>query len=65
MTDRDDIRKPLDHLPPQEDREGIEIDEPDYPGEESPGGGSAVSPDTAAEPEEPARHGVAKLRPQS
>ncbi|OCG73881.1 hypothetical protein [Microbacterium sediminis] len=65
MTDREHIKKPLDHLPPKEEREGDEIDEPDYPGSDDTEGGSRVSPDTAAEPGEPARHGVAKLRPQS
>ncbi len=64
MTDTDDIRQPLDHLPPKEERDpAIEIEEPSYPGTGSPEGGSSASPDTAAEPDEPARHGVAKLPP--
>lgn len=64
MSDPDDIRQPLDHLPKKEDRDpAIEIEEPSYPGTESPHGGSAASPDTAAEPEEPGRHGTAQLPP--
>lgn len=64
MSDRDDIKQPLDHLPPLEERDpAVEIEEPSYPdsgGTDSP---SAVSPDTAAEPGKPARHGVDKLPP--
>lgn len=64
MSDRDDIRQPLDHLPPAEDRDpAIEVEEPQYPGTEAPDGASAASPDTAAEPDKAARHGVAKLPP--
>src|SRR4051812_14881285 len=62
MSDRDDIKQPLDHLPPQEERdETSEIEEPNSP---DPGGSadtSAVSPETAAEPDRPNRHGVDKL----
>jgi len=63
MTDRDDIREPLDHLPPRDERDpASEIDEPHYPGN-APEGGSPMSPETAAEPDKPARHGVDKLPP--
>ncbi|MCR2812775.1 hypothetical protein NQ166_01120 [Microbacterium sp. zg.Y1090] len=63
MSDRDDIKQPLDHLPPTDERDtAIEIDEPQYPDT-----GSAptddVSPATAAEPGKPDRHGVDKLPP--
>jgi len=61
MSDRDDIRQPLDHLPPQE--EGGEIEQPHYPGTGEAEAGSPVSPDTAAEPDKADRHGVAKLPP--
>lgn len=61
MTDRDDIRQPMDHLPPAEHRDDdATTDEPDYP-VEAPATESAVTPDTAAEPEKPDRHGVANL----
>ncbi|WP_194409251.1 hypothetical protein [Microbacterium cremeum] len=63
MSDRDDVKQPLDHLPPQEEREGDEIDEPTYPDSEGVAGESAVSPDTEAEPEAPNRHGIDKLPP--
>jgi hypothetical protein len=66
MSDRDDIRQPLDHLPPAEDRDpAIEIEEPHYPGTATPTGESHASPDTAAEPDKADRHGVAKLPPTS
>ncbi|AZS38020.1 hypothetical protein CVS47_02670 [Microbacterium lemovicicum] len=62
MSDRDDIRQPLDHLPPADERdESGGPDQPEYPDTGGSGSPSAVSPDTAAEPDEPARHGVAKL----
>jgi hypothetical protein len=52
MTDRDDIKQPLDHLPPAEERDpDREIEEPHYPGTEAPAGESAVSPATAADPQ--------------
>jgi hypothetical protein len=63
MSNRDDAKRPLDHLPPKEEREGDEIEEPSYPGSDAPEGGSQASPETAAEPDEPARHGMAKLPP--
>ncbi|MDT0180713.1 hypothetical protein AB0P19_11535 [Microbacterium oleivorans] len=39
------------------------MSESDDMGTDSPHGGSAASPATAAEPDEPNRHGVAKLPP--
>jgi hypothetical protein len=61
MSNRDDAKKPLDHLPPGDELEDQnETEQPAYPGAESPSGGSPVSPDTAAEPDEPGRHGLAK-----
>jgi len=64
MSDRDDIKQPLDHLPPQEERDDAsEIEEPHYPDTGGPGGTSPVSPETAAEPEAPNRHGMDKLPP--
>lgn len=62
----DDIKQPLDHLPPLDERDkAVEIDEPNYPtsGDAAEHGG--VSPDTAAEPGKPNRHGVDKLPPTS
>lgn len=59
-------RRPTDHLPPAAEREkGDERTTavgpyPDGGAPDDPGG---VSEDTAAEPEEPARHGVDKLPP--
>lgn len=64
MSDRDDIKKPLDHLPPKSERgDEAEIEQPEYPDTGGGRGTSAVSPDTAAEPDEPKRHGVDKLPP--
>ena len=64
MSDRDDIKQPLDHLPPQDERDALnEIDQPEYPGTGGAEGDSPVSPDTAAEPDKPNRHGVDKLPP--
>lgn len=65
MTNHDDIKQPLDHLPPQEERGDVgEADKPSYPtSEESPSSASSASPDTAAEPGEPNRHGLDKLPP--
>ncbi|WP_261165363.1 hypothetical protein [Microbacterium sp. Marseille-Q6965] len=63
MSDRDDVKQPLDHLPPKEERGDSEVDQPEYPDTEAPTGDSGVSPETAAEPDEPARHGVANLPP--
>lgn len=57
-----DIAMPRDHLPPAEDREDDETD-PEYPGADAPGATSAVSPETAAEPDKPRRHGVDRLPP--
>ena len=64
MTDREDAKQPLDHLPPAEERDDeIGDDAPQFPDTDPPAGGSPVSPETAAEPEKPARHGVDKLPP--
>jgi len=64
MTDANDIRQPMDHLPKKEDRDpSMEVDEPHYPGTGSPEGDAAASPDTAAESDKADRHGVAKLPP--
>lgn len=66
MSHPDDIKQPLDHLPPIEERDkAIEIDEPHYPTSESPTGPAHASPETAAEPDKPNRHGVDKLPPTS
>lgn len=64
MTDRDDIRTPMDHLPPADERDEHQVaEQPSYPHGDAPETESAVSPETAAEPEKPARHGVAKMPP--
>ncbi|WP_203137324.1 hypothetical protein [Microbacterium sp. JZ31] len=60
MNTPDDAKKPQDHLPPQDERDASEIEETQYPGTEGPSGGSPVSPETAAEPDEPGRHGLAR-----
>jgi len=60
MSTPENAKKPLDHLPPQEERDDAEIEEPQYPDASAPGGGSPVSPETAAEPDEPGRHGLAR-----
>ncbi|MFB7892695.1 hypothetical protein ACFC1I_10900 [Microbacterium sp. NPDC056044] len=57
----DDIKQPLDHLPPLEERDkAVEIDEPHYPTSGEPADASAVSPETAAEADRPGRHGLDK-----
>jgi hypothetical protein len=61
-----DHKEPTDHLPPEGEREPG--DERTTAGSPYPGGGApddagGVSEETAAEPDEPARHGVAKLPP--
>jgi len=64
MSDRHDAKQPLDHLPPVDERDdAIEIDEPHFPDAGGSAGRSPVSPETAAEPEKPHRHGVDKLPP--
>ena len=66
MSDRDDIKQPLDHLLPKEERDpAIEVEEPHYPGTEAANGETHASPDTAAEPGKADRHGVAKRPPSS
>lgn len=60
----DDIKQPLDHLPPLDERDkAVEIEEPSYPTSDAPVEHGSVSPDTAAEPGAPNRHGVDKLPP--
>ncbi|GAB2620317.1 hypothetical protein [Pseudactinotalea suaedae] len=65
MSDTPEPKRPTDHLPPADEREPD--DERTTSGDPYPGGGpverSDVSPETAAEPGEPARHGVDKLPP--
>ena len=64
MTDRDDRKQPLDHLPPEEEHADVsELDKPQYPDTGEPSRESAVSPETAKEPEAPNRHGVDNLPP--
>ncbi|QDE35034.1 hypothetical protein FIV50_09720 [Microbacterium foliorum] len=64
MSHPDDIKQPLDHLPPLDERDkAVEVDEPQYPTSGAPIGPAHVSPDTAAEPDRPRRHGVDKLPP--
>ncbi|MDX2377861.1 hypothetical protein M4I32_13750 [Microbacterium sp. LRZ72] len=66
MDDRDDIRQPQDHLPPQEERDDeTEVEQPEYPDTGEPAGGSPVSPDTAAEPDAPNRHGIDSIPPRA
>jgi hypothetical protein len=67
MNDQN-IKKPTDHLPPADEREPD--DERTTAGEPYPGTGSTedeggVSPETAAEPERPLRHGVEGLSPNA
>ena len=62
----DDIKQPLDHLPPADERDkAVEIDEPRYPTSGAPADSPDVTPETAAEPDKPNRHGVDKLPPTS
>lgn len=66
MSNPDDIKQPLDHLPPLEERDkAIEVEEPSYPTSGSPTAPEQISPETAAEPDKPNRHGVDKLPPTS
>jgi len=66
MSHPDDIKQPLDHLPPLDERDkAIEVEEPSYPTSEAPTGPAHASPETAAEPDKPNRHGVDKLPPTS
>lgn len=63
-TDRGDVAQPQDHLPPSDERDAdADPDEPSYPDSGAPAGGSSVSPDTAAEPDKPKRHGVDRIPP--
>lgn len=67
MSDRDEIKKPLDHLPPAEERDdAVDLQEPSYPGTgytDDSASADAVTPETAAEPDKAKRHGVDKLPP--
>ena len=64
MSDRDNIRQPLDHLPPLEERDrAIEIEEPHYPGTGGADTSPNVGPATASERGDADRHGVEKLPP--
>ena len=66
MNDTPERKQPTDHLPPLDEREPDDERTTDqsYPGDEhGPGDGNEISEETAAEPEKPARHGVAKLPP--
>lgn len=66
MADSDRIRRPTDHLPPADEREPGDdrtTSGSPYPDGGAPGTSGGVSPDTAAEPDEPNRHGVDKLPP--
>jgi hypothetical protein len=66
MADSSEPRRPTDHLPPADEREPGDdrttAGSP-YPGVDAPDDEGGVSEDTAAEPDAPARHGVAKLPP--
>jgi hypothetical protein len=61
-----DHKEPTDHLPPADERdpddERTTAGAP-YPGTGRPDEQGGVSEATAAEPEEPARHGITKLPP--
>ncbi|MDX2377870.1 hypothetical protein M4I32_13795 [Microbacterium sp. LRZ72] len=66
MNDRDEAKQPQDHLPPQEERDDdTEVEQPEYPDGGAPAGGSPVSPDTAAEPDQPNRHGIDSIPPRA
>jgi len=66
MDDNKHVKQPTDHLPPADERDSD--DERTTAGEPYPGAGSGddeggVSPETAAEPERPMRHGAQGLPP--
>jgi len=64
MSDRDEMTPPLDHLPPREERDdATNVPQPKHPDTGGNAGGSRVSPETAAEPDKPDRHGIDKLPP--
>jgi len=67
MNDTPERKQPTDHLPPADEREPEDdrTTARSYPGDEddTPVNHSGISEATAAEPEKPARHGVAKLPP--
>jgi len=66
MNDTPERKQPTDHLPPRDEREPDDerTTELSYPGDDTQGADHpSVTDATAAEPEKPARHGVAKLPP--
>lgn len=66
MNEQKTPKQPTDHLPPVDERESDDERTTDqsYPGDDSQGADHpSVTDATAAEPEKPARHGVAKLPP--
>jgi hypothetical protein len=51
MSNQDDIKQPLDHLPPADERDqAMEVEQPHYPDTGEPEQRSPVSPATAADP---------------
>ncbi|MDZ8173188.1 hypothetical protein [Microbacterium xanthum] len=62
MSENEDRPKPMDHLPPQEERDDVEQQE--YPDGGAPDGEAGVSPETAAEPGKPNRHGLDQIPPR-
>ncbi|MCR2809087.1 MULTISPECIES: hypothetical protein [unclassified Microbacterium] len=64
MSDRDETTPARDRLPPLEQRdEERDLDEQHHPDAGASAVRSNASPDTAAEPEKPRRHGVDTLPP--
>lgn len=67
MNDTPKPKRPTDHLPPLDEREPDDerTTAKSYPGagDTVEGEPSGISDETAAEPEKPARHGVAQLPP--
>ena len=66
MSEKKTPKQPTDHLPPVDERESDDQRTTDqtYPGDDTQRPGhTSVTNATAAEPEKPARHGVAKLPP--
>tara|TARA_B100000519_G_scaffold15629_2_gene11540 strand:- start:25309 stop:25623 length:315 start_codon:yes stop_codon:yes gene_type:complete len=63
MSDEDDLPQPKDHLPPRDEREH-DVPQETYPDGGAPEGEAGVSPETAAEPDKPNRHGVDQIPPR-
>lgn len=66
MADSNEPRRPTDHLPPAEERDPDDertTGDALHPDDGPPDATGGVSETTAAEPDAPARHGVAKLPP--